>query len=301
MTALKNHPGSWLNPEAAADFDRAEDDHGIIRITSARRTESEQQHLIDRWNQGGAANRPPYLYRPARPASTSNHVINGGQAIDTPDYVKFSVFCGDYGFVHSFPSGDPVHFDHIGVNLSTGNVKPNQTTKDRQAWLMSQGYDLGPSGADGIPGAHTKAAYAKYEEFLRDNGFGYTGNIDGIWGPQLQAAHQRYFDSKQAPPAPAPAPTTVYHLATVADISTIGDVRGLQKVAKLNGGNTKVDNVWGPESAKGLQNFLNARYGGSLATWFRRRWGYTDADDLWGPNMIAAAQRANAANFRALK
>lgn len=298
MTQLKHHPNSFLNAAAAADFDRAEDERGVLNLNEAGRTVATQQALINRWNAGGAANRPPYLYKPAMPATTSNHVVNGGQAVDIANYNTFSAYCQQYGFVHSFPGSDPVHFDHFGVNPTTGHVNANDTIRDQQNFLASRGYNIGPTGADGIAGSYYKAAVKSYQSYLKQN-YGYAGAIDGIWGAGTQTAHAKYVAALNA--VIPPAPTAGNHTGTVADLGTLSDVRGLQKIAKLNGGNTGIDNRWGPESAKGMQNFLNAAYGGSLATWLRTKWGYKDADNIWGPNMKAAAARADAANYTALK
>jgi len=35
MTNLKNHPGMWLRDDAAKQFDKAEDDHGVFRLSDA--------------------------------------------------------------------------------------------------------------------------------------------------------------------------------------------------------------------------------------------------------------------------
>ena len=297
MAILTNHSGAFLNAAAAADFNRAEADHGVLQLNEAGRTVAKQQSYIDRWAAGGAANRPPYLYRPANPATSSNHVTNGGQAVDIANYRVFAKYCENYGFVQSFPDSDPVHFDHRGTS-KTGGTVPNPTTRERQAWLISLGYDLGPSGADGDNGVMTKAGYAKYQTFLRDNGFGYSGKIDSLWGPIMQSAHEKYVASRNAAPKPA---VVSGHTGTVADLAGLSDTRGLQKIAKLYGYAGGEDNKFFAGSQSGLQSFLNKNYGGSLATWLRAKWGYKDADDIWGPNMSAAATRANAANFTALK
>jgi len=103
-----------------------------------------------------------------------------------------------------------------------------------------------------------------------------------------------------APTAPsAPAPS--YHTATVEDLMSLSNIEGFQKIARRNGGATAVDNKPGPKTRKGLQTFLNVNYRGSVANWLRSKWGYKDRDDLWGPNMKAAAERANAENNRVLK
>lgn len=293
MTNLKNHPTQWLRDDAAAAFDRAEDEHGVLSVTSAGRTEAEQQALIKRWDQGGASNRPPYLYPPARPAASSNHVRDGGIAIDTSDFRQFSTYSPLYGFIQSFPGSDPVHFDYVGLAPS-GNLAPNQVTKDRQSWLISLGITVGATGADGIEGAATKAGYKAYQRDLRAH-WGYTGEIDGIWGAGTQAAHQRKFDAMHAAPAPAPS----YPVVTIGNIGSIGDVRGLQKIAKANGYKGAIDGIWGAGSQRGFKTFLDRNYGGSIVSWLTRRWGYR-GDDRLGPVMTAALQRANAENFRAL-
>lgn len=104
-------------------------------------------------------------------------------------------------------------------------------------------------------------------------------------------------------PAPAPAPSNPFGIA---------DVRGLQKIARQNGGATAIDNKWGPESAKGFSNFLERKYGyqgndtlgpvmwAAIARWLRARWGYV-GDDVPGPKMRAALTKANAENFEHLK
>lgn len=178
----------------------------------------------------------------------------------------------------------------------------NQDTKNRQAWLLALGISVGASGADGIEGSATRAGYKVYQADLKAH-WGYAGKIDGVWGSGTAAAHQRKADAMQAP-APAPAPAApaapAYPTVNLSNIASIGDVRGLQKIAKLNGGKTTPDNQWGGESQKGLQNFLNRNYGGSLVSWLRQRWGYVGNDQL-GPVMTAALQRANAVNFKELR
>lgn len=114
MATLKNHPGKWLRDDAAAAFNAAEDKHGVFVVNSAGRTLAEQQALIDRWNRGGKYNRPPFLFQPAMPARTSNHVQGGGVAVDLDNWRDFKFVCAEFGFRHTYPSGDPVHFDFVG-------------------------------------------------------------------------------------------------------------------------------------------------------------------------------------------
>lgn len=110
MAKLKNHPGFWLRDDAAAQFDLLEQDHGVMIVNSAGRTVAEQNELIRRWNAGGKYNRPPYLYEPARPATASNHVANGGIAVDTSSIAHMLRYGEAYGFYR--PHGwDKPHFE----------------------------------------------------------------------------------------------------------------------------------------------------------------------------------------------
>ena len=196
MATLRNHKGFWLRDDAAAAFNQAEADHGVFIVNSAGRTPAEQQELIDRWNRGGVRNRPPYLYKPAMPKTASNHVANGGVAVDLSDWRRFAQICGRYGFRHTYPNSDPVHFDFVG-GVTSGRPTPNATIQAQQNWLISRGYDLGPTGADGIKGPKYAAAVQKYQTFLR--AYGYTGSIDGDWGDGTQKAHQKYYDQVNNP------------------------------------------------------------------------------------------------------
>ena len=300
MANLKHHPAFSLRDDAAAALNRAEDERGVIQINSAKRTAPQQQALINRWDAGGKYNRPPYLYNPARPAATSNHVRDGGVAIDTPNYQKFAQYCEAYGFRHTYPSGDPVHFEFFGiVSLPAGGTALgfSQTVQNEQNWLRVARNETALK-ADGLKGNATRDAYKRYQTFLR--AYGYTGLIDGEWGAGTQAAHAKFYEARNKPAAPAPAaPASSFPIVNSTNVARIGDVRGLQKISRANGGKTEVDNKWEGESIKGFQNFLNRNYGGSVVTWLTKRWGYKGNDQL-GPVMIAALQRANAENLRVL-
>lgn len=295
MAVLKNHPGMFLNGAAAASLARVEDEKGrAIGISSAGRTPAEQQALINRWARGGAANRPPFLFEPARPASASPHVRNGGEAIDVPneaDRAWMKIHAVDNGWSFPIPS-DRVHAVYNPANdraanaVSSGDVD----TRNRQTFLNTIGYSL---KVDGIEGFETDQAIRGYQSDLTHQGF-YRGAIDGIWGPQMETAHAAWVhaNAKPAPAAPAAA-------APAGNRFGLADVTGLQKVAKLHGYTGSIDNIWGSGSQAGFDRFLAKNHKGSLAVWLTRKYGYT-GNSVYGPDMRAALARANAANKAAL-
>ena len=254
MATLRNHPGYWLRDDAAAAFNQAEADNGVFVVNSAGRIVAEQQNLINKWNQGGTYNRPPYLYKPAMPATASNHVANGGVAVDIGDWRRFAQVCGRYGFRHSFPDSDPVHFDYVGGGAGAGSGSFDQTTKDQQQWLIDRGYNLGQSGADGVKGPNTIQAFKQYQTFLR--AFGYTGDIDGDWGPGTQAAHNAYATSLN---------------------NANAELKAQQQwliSRNYNLGPKGADGVWGPSTEAAFKQYQQ----------FLRAYGYTgDIDGQWGP------------------
>lgn len=204
MANLKNHPGKYLRDDAAASLVRLEADHGVISVNSAGRTVGEQQALINRWNRGGAANRPPNLYQPQTPASASNHVKSGCVAIDTSHITLLLKIGRAYGWTRPF-AGDPVHFEYNpaldtkkGNTSSAGStatpISGSSKTKREQEWLNKHRKEkLVP---DGKAGDATKAAYRRYQTFLRT--YGYAGALDGIWGTGMQKAHTKYNNALKA-------------------------------------------------------------------------------------------------------
>lgn len=242
MATLKNHPGFWLRDDAASAFDRAEDDHGVFGVNSAGRLESEQQGLLNRWNAGGTSNRPPYLYKPANPASTSNHVRNGGAAIDTSDWRRFATVCENYGFRHTYPDGDVVHFDYIGGGSSNTPVQFEQVVADRQNYLNAT-FNAGLE-VDGRNGPKTNAAIAVYQDVLGVA-------TDGVWGGNTQAAHDTYWaDHHQPAQTPASGGTST------ADFGRVDVVQqALKTKYPLYAGNLVVDNIDGPATQAAVSEF----------------------------------------------
>ena len=227
MASLKNHPGMWLRDDAAAAINALEDKYGVIRINSAGRTVAEQNKLIRDYDRG-----VPNIFNPARPAETSNHVRNGGTAVDVYNYTSDRAKLNEFGFQWYGPS-DPVHYTFTG--WAGNNPKSNKVTKDRQNFLRSRGWNL---AADGIEGPVTRQTYKEYQRYLQKRGF-YKGAIDGIWGNGTQAAHQRFWNELH--PKPASTKPLGYK-----DIQ-----RGLNKF----GYKLAVDGIWGRKSSNALADF----------------------------------------------
>lgn len=135
-----------------------------------------------------------------------------------------------------------------------------------------------------VDGVRGKLTIARIKDFQRKHGL----TPDGVAGPLTDAVL-----ATNPPGAPKPKPPTQ------GNPFGLSDVIGLQKIARLYGARTALDNVWGPESARGFAVFLQRRYGGSLARWLRTRWGYV-GNSVYGPVMRLALKRANAANKAAL-
>jgi len=277
MAVPKNHPSYWGNADAVASLDRYEDDHGKINLTDFGRTQEFQQSLINRWYKGGAANRPPYLFKPYEPAAEGPHVVGGGLALDTTDYVRFSQLSAEYGWIHNLPSSDPVHFiydinrdQHRGRGTApAGTAVRNEAVAQRQNFLnQARGEKL---TVDGIDGPATKAAISRYQTFLR--GYGYTGAIDGIWGTNTQIAHNAYWAALNAPKT-APAATP----AVIKDRQTFLVLKRGEKLA--------VDGVNGPATKAAIARYQE----------FLRNYGYTGSiDGLWGNGTQTAHEKYYAA------
>ena len=161
---LKNHPGFELNDVAAEAFDAYEDKYGVRTVNSARRSKASQQNLIDRWDQGGVYNRPPYLYEPARPPEESLHVRNDGEAVDIADWRVFKEHCQEFGFVW-YGERDVVHFTFVG--------RPSPASSSGDG-----------SEAAGDPGGYNPFGIA-WSKGLQKIArlYGYRGDLDAKFGP----------------------------------------------------------------------------------------------------------------------
>lgn len=242
MATLKNHPGMWLRDDAAASLARWEAAHGKLGINSAGRTVAEQQQAIDRWNRGGPFNRPPYLYQPASPASTSNHVRNGGVAIDTSDITRFKATCAAYGWRHPYPTSDPVHFEYNPA-LDTKAAKPAATGASSVRWVQERlkAHGFNPGTIDGIRGPKTLAAIRAFQKARKLA-------VDGIVGPKTNAA------LKAAPPVAKPVTGRLVRRGSTGAL-----VRAVQAKLKANyalyAGRLVVDGNYGPATEAAVREF----------------------------------------------
>lgn len=186
---------------------------------------------------------------------------------------------------------DPLPFITARLGGTPASTSTNAKVQLEQVFLASRGFDVG--AADGIAGPKYRAAVKAYQTYLAGRGW-YKGAIDGDWGPSTQAAHAIFYAE-----VTAPAPTTAYPVVSIGILGRIGDVRGLQKLARIGGYKGAIDNQWGPGSQAGFTAWLIRNQNGYVTGWLRSRWGYV-GDDHMGPQMTAALQRANAENFKAL-
>lgn len=255
MTNLVNHPGFWLRDDAAQSLARLEAAHGKISVNSAGRTQAQQQELLNRWAKGGAANRPPNLYKPQAPANQSNHVKNGGLAVDTNHQSHMLKYGGEFGWSRPY-AGDPPHFEYNPANdkhrVAAGtNVPVSNLVKEQQSWVVN--YRGEKIAIDGKLGPATKAAFKRYQEFLR--GYGYRQAIDGVWGPGMQAAHSAYV-AVVSRPTPAPSPSGARPI--IRKGAEGKDVKDLQD--RLNGrypaySKLTADGKFGPATERVVKEF----------------------------------------------
>jgi len=288
----KSTAAAWANMVAAAAQDGVrlapEADDGI---PSCYRSLSAQQYAYDQYkNHGGNVAAVP---------GTSNH--GWGTAVDVAITSAVKNWLDNnasrFGFSNAEgkASGENWHWVFVGGGSST--IGFSQDVLNRQQWLNKQ-FNAGLA-EDGLLGPQTIAAIKTYQTFLKQN-WGYTGAIDGDWGAGTQTAHQRYWDSVNAAPAP-----------TAQNPFGIPDVKGLQKIAKLYGYTGALDNDWGSGSAAGFAQFLRTNWGYSgndvlgpvmwaaIARWLRAKWGYV-GNDVPGPVMRGSLQTANQKNWEQL-
>jgi hypothetical protein len=230
--------GQRLEVAVAAAFDRMNNAFhaafGLwLLVTSGTRTDAEQEAIFraryvtagqvngrkvydTRWWAGQLWYRISSAGTVATPGS-SNHQEsgpNGPRSIDIadtggdPGVTRFGTVrnqwmhdhAGEFGFENEGEKfNEAWHKTFRGTLGSAGGQTPNQDVINRQNWMNHIGINVGI--ADGLPGPLYVAGVKTYQEILR--GYGYTGAIDGEWGPATQAAHQKYWDEKNNPTDPA--------------------------------------------------------------------------------------------------
>jgi hypothetical protein len=116
----------------------------FITINSAFRSSAEQ-YLLYNWYLTGNCG----ITLAASPGS-SNH--EGGRAIDTSNYNYWSGTLSNYGWVHSYPSSDPVHFDYTGcANIASQNLQAFQRLYNRHnSNKISEDGVYGPQTANAL-------------------------------------------------------------------------------------------------------------------------------------------------------
>ena len=117
--SFKNLDSTWIHCSSpcvnvlqadAADSlaNAAQSKNDYITLNSAFRSTA-QQYLLYNWYQKGICG----IGLAATPG-TSNH--EGGRAIDTSYYDYWLTTLQNYGWTHSYPSDDPVHFDYYACS-----------------------------------------------------------------------------------------------------------------------------------------------------------------------------------------
>ena len=266
------------------------------------RTNEEQWKLYNEYLKGGTlAAKPPNSDHeedgPSGPRALDISDTGSDAGVMTAGSYRANLLknnCGRFGFApdgYYFSQIEPWHYKYTGPLDGSGSNSGtsesfDQTVQNEQAWLISRGYNLGPSGADGIKGAATVAAYQQYQIFLRDN-WGYTGDIDGDWGNGTQQAHQRYYDSVQAalnngvPPYPLPdgyyfGPEGGGEYSVSGWHSHQDDLKRWQQRMSDRGWPITVDGLYGPKGATSPQGNT-----AEIALAFQKEKGY-NPDSLIG-------------------
>ncbi len=138
--------GNCALQSAAADSlaKAAASKNDYITLNSAFRTSAEQ-YLLYEWYLKGRCS----ISLAAVPG-TSNH--EGGRAVDTSNYNYWAGTLANYGWAHSYPSSDPVHFDY--------NASPNINKQTLMAFqkLWNQHNPSKQLTVDGVYGTNTANA-----------------------------------------------------------------------------------------------------------------------------------------------
>lgn len=311
--------GERVETHVAADFARMDAEFYSITgyhlvINSGTRTRAEQEYLYNGW-----INRLPG-FNLAAPPGKSNHEENGPigpRALDLSDTGADAgvMTIGSYrsnvlvqiapkhnfkNAGHFFNPREAWHYEWTGsFSAAAGGYVPGtpideKVLREQQFLNAARGEALVP---DGQYGAATKAAYERYQIFLRDN-YDYKGEIDGIWGDGTQAAHARYYEvwSKSTAPAYPLAPGEYFGPEAGGDQSISGyhshraDLKAWQARMAERGWEIIVDGYYG---VVGQESPGGNTYDVALA--FQKEKGLT-ADGLIGPETWGAAWTAPITN-----
>lgn len=314
-----------------------------LHVRSGTRTRAEQQRLYDlyRSGRGNLAARPGTSLHeesnPRGPRALDIHDSGKDWGVTRAGTVRANWLrrnAPTYGFD---PAGyrftrqiEPWHIEWTG-SFAQGTPAPSQTLgiSDARGLQKIANGNGGKTAIDGKWGPQSRKGFAEFlrkeagykgndilgpvmwasiAKWLRSD-YGYVGN--DVPGPIMRAALQRASNdafnklNDNGTPKVAKVPAST---ASPTNPFGISDVRGLQRIAQINGANTKLDNSWGPESRRGFAIFLRKLYGykgndvlgpvmwAAIARWLRARWGYT-GNDTPGPIMRAALQRASLGNI----
>lgn len=181
MQKLANHKNFQLRDDAAASWDRFERDHGVRVVSSAYRSQADQNVILRRWATGGKFNRPPYLYEPA---AVSKHT--SGVALDTPNAEAVSKLSSAYGWRFLFAYDkvhleyDPAYDQHKTVTPAAksarSTIKRGSTGKDvRDLQTILNTYHGTHLTVDGNYGVDTRDRVAEFQD-------GHGLNPDGVVG-----------------------------------------------------------------------------------------------------------------------
>lgn len=142
----------------------------------------------------------------------------------------------------------------VAIDFNGAGSASSDEVKDQMNYLISRGYDLGPSGADGIPGPYYYNAVKAYQQFLK--AYGYSGDVDGIWGAGTQAAHAKFTAASAPAFPPFPLAAGQYFGPEAGGANSISgyhshnaDLKVWQQRMKDRGWTITVDGQYGPVGA----------------------------------------------------
>lgn len=268
-----------------------------LLVSSGTRTRAEQQHLYNLYKagKGNLAAAPGYSNHeesgPRGPRALDVRDSGSDAGVTTRGTTRANWLRANapaYGFNpagYGFSQIEPWHIEFTGTlgSAGGGGSAGNATVANQQNWLrQSRGETI---AADGIYGPATKAAFARYQTFLRS--YGYTGAIDGEWGAGTQAAHEKYYAAWHG----SSGALAVDGKLGPATIKLLQSRLGITQ-----------DGEWGPATTTALQKWLGVTADGEIGpatvSALQKAVGAA-VDGQLGPATITALQRSlNAGGFQ---